>query len=76
MVLSGDGSASHFHSNYYGTPVNEDRNLRFYSDVDDDIGYDSALECFYFGYSEYNLSVHNDKCKIDLPVFLTLAKAS
>lgn len=76
MVLSGDGSALHIHSNHYGTPVKEDRNLRFYSDVDADIGYDSALECFYFGYSEYNLSVHNDKCKIDLPVFLTLAKAS
>lgn len=76
MVLSGDGTSIWTHSNHYGHKVEEDKDLRRYSDVDADIGYDSDLEKFYFGYTGYNLSIYNQKYKIDLPVFLTLAKAS
>lgn len=74
MVISGDGSALWTHSSSRGSKRSD--NLRYYSDVDANIGWDSDLEKFYFGYTEYNLSVINHKLKIDLPVFLNLAKAS
>ncbi|MGN1398456.1 MAG: hypothetical protein ACI4WG_00435 [Erysipelotrichaceae bacterium] len=76
MVLSGDGTAVWTHANSSGTKLKDDKEHRFYSDVDANIGWDSDLDKFYFGYSAYNLSVTNNKLKIDLPVFLNLAKAS
>ena len=74
FILNGDGSALKTHASAKGRKADEEK--RYYSDVDADIGWDSDLECFYFGYTEYNLSFINHKYKIDLPLFLSLARAS
>ncbi|WP_288060274.1 hypothetical protein [Thomasclavelia cocleata] len=78
-VINGDGTALAVHSNPSGTricdclgPCDCDRR---YSDIDADIGWDSDLGSFYFGYSGYTITTRNHKHKLDLPVFLTLAKA-
>ena len=78
-TLSGDGSALHIHSSPYGHKVDEapdpDNNYR-YSAPDADFGWDSDEERFYFGFTFYNISFHNPSKHIDLPVFITLEKAS
>lgn len=73
-TVAGDGSSLHTHSNPYGTKIDDDH--RRYSDIDADIGWDSDLDQFYFGYTEYNISYINHDLNIDLPLFLTLQKAS
>lgn len=80
IIASGDGSSFHIHSNSSGhkicncsTTCNCERR---YSDPEADIGWDSDLESFYFGYTEYNVSYYNKRLGIDLPLFLTLEKAS
>lgn len=74
LTISGDGSALATHAYPHGTKIDDD--MRRYSDIDANVGWDSDLNCFYFGYTEYNISTINHNLKIDLPVFLTLAKAS
>lgn len=74
-TLSGDGSAIKTHANPYGSSTN-DENYRFYSDIDANFGWDSDLNVYYYGYSAYSISANIPKFNIDLPVFLTLAKAS
>ena len=74
IIISGDGSASKTHSNPYGTKIDDNHNR--YSDIDADFGWDSDLERFYFGYTSFNISCIHHKYNIDLPLFLTLAKAS
>lgn len=79
-VISGDGTALAIHSNPHGNKICKctghcDCNRR-YSDIDADFGWDSDLGSFYFGYSGYSITTRNHKFKLDLPVFLTLAKAS
>lgn len=71
---SGDGSSLHTHSNSRGTRIDDDH--RRYSDIDANFGWDSDLETFYFGYTEYNISCINHDFNIDLPLFLSLQKAS
>jgi hypothetical protein len=59
LILSGDGSSLHIHSSPFGHKVQEDQNgnpLFRYSAPDADIGWDSDLECFYLGYTLYNIS--------------------
>lgn len=74
LTISGDGSALATHAAPHGKKIDDD--MRNYSDIDANIGWDSDLNQFYFGYTEYNISTINHKLKVDLPVFLTLAKAS
>ena len=54
---------------------NDTPNVR-YSCIDGDWGWDSDLEKWYFGFTLFNLSCHNAAFKVDLPLFLTLVKAS
>ncbi len=79
LVLSGDGSSLHIHASKYGHKVkegNDNENIYRFSAPDADIGWDSDLETFYLGYTFYNISVHNKKLGIDLPVFISIEKAS
>ncbi len=79
LILSGDGSSLHIHSNRSGHKVCSDKNgkpLFRYSAPDADVGWDSDLECFYLGYTLYNISYHNPLKSIDLPVHIDLEKAS
>lgn len=79
LVLSGDGSSLHIHASKFGHKVKEgddkDSIYRF-SAPDADIGWDSDLECFYLGYTFYNVSCHNKERCVDLPVFISIEKAS
>lgn len=79
LILSGDGSALHIHSNPFGHKVKDadDNDLTHrYTAPDADIGWDSDLGVAYFGYTLYNISYHNALLGVDLPVFLTLRTAS
>ena len=78
-TLSGDGSCLHIHASWYGHKIqdalNPDNNYRF-SAPDADIGWDSDLAQYFFGFTFYNISFHNPSLHIDLPVFIALEKAS
>lgn len=78
-TLSGDGSCLHVHASCHGHKVQDapdpDNNYRF-SAPDADIGWDSDLAQYYFGFTFYNISFHNPSQHIDLPVFISLEKAS
>lgn len=81
IIASGDGSSLHIHSNPFGRKICNCSNHRCvcdrrYSDPEADIGWDSDLGEYYFGYTEYNISYYNKNLSIDLPLFLTLEKAS
>lgn len=74
ITISGDGSSLKTHSRSCGSKIDNDHCR--YSDIDADYGWDSDLEKFYFGYTTYNISYINHHYNIDLPLFLSLAKAS
>lgn len=79
FVLSGDGSSLHIHASTFPKKVkegNDSEEIYRVSAPDADIGWDSDLEAYYLGYTLYNISYHNKKYGIDLPVYLTLKKAS
>lgn len=83
LVLSGDGTSLHIHSNIHGHRViekDEDEDplkpTHRYSSPDADIGWDSDLGAYYLGFSLYNISSYNPKLKIDLPCFISIEKAS
>lgn len=81
ITASGDGSSFHIFSNSRGhktckCPTHNCDCDRRYSDPEADIGWDSDLGVYYFGYTEYNIAYYNQKLSIDLPLFLTLEKAS
>jgi len=79
LILSGDGSALHIHASRYGHQVldgNEEDPVFRFSAPDADIGWDSDLDSFYLGFTFYNISCHNPSRNIDLPVFISLEKAS
>lgn len=79
LVLSGDGSSLHIHSSPYGHKVkdgDESDNTYRYSAPDADIGWDSDLGSYYFGYTFYSIAYHNAHRNLDLPVFITIEKAS
>lgn len=67
------------HASCYGHKVQDaldpDNNYRF-SAPDADIGWDSDLAQYFFGFTFYNISFHNPSLHIDLPVFISLEKAS
>lgn len=79
LILSGDGSSLHIHSNGYGHKVIDDNNVLLthrYSSPEADIGWDSDLAAFYFGFTLYNITNHNPNLGIDLPCFISIEKAS
>lgn len=80
LIISGDGTCLHIHVSQYGhraKGVDENEtNAYRYGNINADIGWDSDLEKFYFGHTLHNTSVHNPSKGIDLPIFITLEKAS
>ncbi|MBP3869553.1 MAG: hypothetical protein J6E46_01110 [Faecalicoccus sp.] len=79
LTAAGDGSCVHIHANRFGNKVKgaEDPDLDHrYSAPDANIGWDSDLGSWYYGYTLFNISVHNPVHKIDLPVFLAMGYAS
>jgi hypothetical protein len=78
-ILSGDGSSLHAHASVFGHKIKEGSDLDDiyrYSAPDADIGWDSDLGSFYLGFTYYNIAYHNPSRNIDLPVFISLEKAS
>lgn len=79
LILSSDGSSAHIHASSFGKKLKDGEdsdNIYRYSAPDADFGWDSSLETFYLGYTFYNISYHDSKRNIDLPVFATIEKAS
>lgn len=84
LTLAGDGTALHCHSNHYGSKVCKCRENGIYNckcdrrfpDPDANIGWDSDLNTWYYGYTLYALSVYNPDYKIDLPVYLRFVGAN
>lgn len=78
VTISGDGTCVHSHSNPYGNKVCDCRNNdihncscdRHFSDPDASIGWDSDLECYYFGHTLYILTYHDEKYQTDLPLHI------
>lgn len=76
ITISGDGTCFHGHAHCYGRNIKLNDTYKRYSDLDADWGWDSDKNMFYFGYTGYSISTINRKYNIDLPIFLTMAKAS
>ncbi|MBP3870401.1 MAG: transposase [Faecalicoccus sp.] len=79
LILSGDGSSLHIHASRSGHKAsagNDDDPVYRFSAPDADFGWDSSLDSFYLGFTFYNISYHNPSRNIDLPVFISLEKAS
>lgn len=79
LILSADGSALHIHANPFGHKVIDDLNVLLayrFSSPEADIGWDSDLASYYFGFTFYNISYHNPNLGIDLPCFVSIEKAS
>lgn len=82
-TVSGDGTCVHTHSNPYGHKVCKcaEKGIlnctcdRHFSDPDAAWGWDSDLDCSYFGHTLYMLSYHNEKLKIDLPLHIRFLDA-
>lgn len=83
ITLSGDGTCVHTHSNIHGKRTCNCSTLgikdcsckRHFSDPDASIGWDSDLGCFYYGFTLYMLSYHNESDKTDLPLYLRFLDA-
>lgn len=83
LTVSGDGTCVHTHSNSFGNKicdcaehgVSNCKCPRHYSDPDASIGWDSDLNCYYYGYTLYMLSCHNQKLHIDLPLHIRFLDA-
>lgn len=79
LVLSGDGTSLHIHASNKPKKVKDgDENEAIYrvSAPDANIGWDSDLGTYYLGYTIYNISYHNSSLGYDLPIYITLDKAS
>lgn len=78
ITASGDGTCLHTHATPYGKKICDcGKNgitgcscERHYSDPDAAFGWDSDLNCFYFGYSLYMFSYYNEIYKTDLPIHI------
>lgn len=83
LTVSGDGTCVHTHSNVYGKKVCDcvDHGIfdckcpRHFSDPDASIGWDSDLGVYYYGYTLYMLSCHNEVFHIDLPLHIRFLDA-
>lgn len=79
LILSGDGSALHIHASRFGhqVPTTDPGKPDYrFSAPDADVGWDSDLGEYYLGYTFYNIACHNPRKNIDLPVYISLEKAS
>ena len=84
LTVSGDGTAFHVHSNPKGHRPHEaeykaqpyEECPRYYQDPEASFGWDSDLGVSYFGYTLYNLCVHNSDLKVDLPVHIRVTSAA
>ena len=80
LTLSGDGSSLHIHASAFGHKViesqDEEDNTHRYSAPEADIGWDSDKECFYLGYTFYNIANHSTFHNCDLSVYICIDKAS
>lgn len=80
LTLSADGSSLHIHASAFGHRViesqDEEENTHRYSAPEADIGWDSDKECYYLGYTFYNIAYHSSVYNCDLPVFISIEKAS
>lgn len=80
FTLSADGSALHIHASAYGHKVIdsdvEGALTHRFSAPDADIGWDSDLESYYLGYTFYNIAHHSSAFNCDLPLFISIEKAS
>lgn len=78
ITISGDGTCVHTHANPHGKRVCKcaENGMdsctcnRHYSDPDAAWGWDSDLNTYFFGHTLYMLSCHNEKLKIDLPLYI------
>lgn len=83
LTVSGDGTCVHTHSNTYGKKtcdcamhgIADCKCPRHFSDPDASIGWDSGPGAYYYGYTLYMLSCHNEKLHIDLPLHLRFLDA-
>lgn len=85
ITISGDGTCIHTHA----APQGKRQHCRFasschshalcfrhYSDPDAHWGWDSDLNCYFFGYMLYTLCVHDDRYQVDLPVLARFTSAA
>jgi hypothetical protein len=83
LSVSGDGTCVKSGGNSYGIKecdCSKNGNFkctckRRFSDADARWGWDSYHEQWYYGFTEYILSVHNKDLKCDLPLYLRLVQA-
>ncbi len=83
LRISGDGTCVNSGGSSYGNKVcdcvkNGNYNCdcpRKFSDPNARWGWDSYHEQWYYGYTEYILSVYNDELKCDLPLYLRIVQA-
>lgn len=76
ITASGDGTCVHAHSSPYGHKlcncleqgISDCACDRHFSDPDASWGWDSDLNCYYFGHTLYMLSYHNETIQTDLPL--------
>lgn len=85
LTVSGDGTAVHTHANSRGkhtkeqlaslSPPELSMAPRHYSDPDARWGWDSDLDCYYFGYTLFQLSCYNSSLHTDVPLLLPFTSA-
>jgi len=83
LTISGDGTCINSGGSSYGIKVcdcvkNGDFNckcMRRFSDADARRGWDSYHEQWFYGHTEYILSVYNSDLKCDLPLYLRMVQA-
>jgi len=83
ITASGDGTCVHAHSSSYGHKVCDclEQGIsdctcdRHFSDPDAAWGWDSDLNCYYFGHTLYMLSYHDERHQMDLPLHIRFMDA-
>ena len=85
LTISGDGTCVHTHASCFGhrrhaCPYHDacpdvTNCPKHYSDPDAAFGWDSDINDHYFGYTLYNISVHNPDAHVDLPLLVRYTEA-
>lgn len=83
LTVSGDGTCVHTHASTLGRKIcdcaehgdSDCKCPRHFSDPDASIGWDSDLGSYYFGYTLYMISCHNEELHIDLPLHIRFMDA-
>lgn len=84
LDISADGTCLRTGSSPFGKKVCECQKRgilnclcdRKYSDPEANWGWDSHNEKWFFGFTEYMVSIHNSDAKVDLPIYLRTVQAS